>query len=87
MCSWRCCAGSGISVSGRVENKMKKIFKVTIHFMDGSTNEYRVLARTDLDARAKAEKMEKQSWKDFGHKEEYVDLDFCEIKLICMLDD
>ena len=62
------------------------VFKVTIHLKDRSHNEYRIVAVDDVQAREKAEKMEIQSWNDFGEGKSYPGTAFCETELVCKLD-
>ena len=62
------------------------VFEVKIHLNDSSSSEYHVVATDDFQAREKVEVMEIRSYKDFGNGK-YPGIDYCEIKMICKLDD
>jgi hypothetical protein len=62
-----------------------RVFKVKIHLKDGSHNVYNIVANDDLEARSKAEQMEKQSFKELSHAP-YPGTDYCETEIVCRLD-
>jgi hypothetical protein len=65
---------------------MEKLFNINIHFVDGSTNDYYIIATDDVSARAKVLRLEAKSWKDFGTPKDAPDVEYCEIKMISGVD-
>jgi hypothetical protein len=59
---------------------MKKLWKVNIHLKDCSNSEYMVLAKDDVEARKKIEKVEKDAWKHCNYV--YPGVLYCEITFL-----
>jgi len=63
--------------------KKKRVFAVTIYFIDHSRTTYNILARDDLEARQRAIDMDLKSW---DKSERVPDVDFCETRFCIELD-
>lgn len=62
-----------------------RVFNVKIYLEDGSRIEYNIVAENDLEARAKAEQMEMQAFKELS-RVPYPGTSYCETELVCELD-
>lgn len=61
---------------------MKHIFRVTIHYNDGSKNQFDTIARDDTQARSKAIAYDAKSWDNAKQPK----VDYCEITRVTTAD-